>query len=156
MKIEKYTNKDLLIYINSDYFKENIWEDRDLLIKAIKTFIMKIKNNYLLNIKGFYKVIVYPNKDIGTFIRMEKLEDYEYPTIDLRIIVKFNELFYFSFINYDDIPLNTSYIYYDDIYYVDSNEIRLDTNIFDKCRITYYSLIEDKLYKGKKGVTIPI
>lgn len=150
MKVEVIDKNNLLIYINNVFFKKDIWDDREKIVQQIKTFIVKIKNNYKIRLRGFYKVRVFPNKKIGTFIEMEKIDEEDYDSIELRIIVDFDEPIYFIFDNYEDVPNNTNYIYYKDYYYVNINNTSEDILSFvEKGKVTYKKAISDILWLGK-------
>ena len=150
MKVEIISKDKLVIYLNNSLFKKEIWEDKEKIIKTIKNFITRLKNNYHIKIRGFYKVRVFPNKKIGTFVEMEKLDD-DYDSVELRIIVDFQENFFFKYYDYDDIPNGNNYIYYDNFYYVKIEDIKDDIISFiEKGEIIYEGLIPEILYKGIK------
>ena len=81
---------------------------------------------------------------------MERLDD-DYDNIELRIIVDLKEKLYFKFDDFDDIPNDTNYIYYDNYYYVDIDDIKDNILSFiEKGEIKYERSISDILLNGKK------
>ena len=151
MKVEIISKDKLVIYINNVFFKDEDWEEKDKIIKWVKNYIIRLKNNYNIQIRGFYKVRVFPNKKIGTFVEMEKLDDDNYDNIELRIIVDYKEKLFFKFSDYDFIPNNTTYIIYEDSYYVDVKDLKDDLLSFiEMGEVIYERSIPDMFYKGKK------
>ena len=122
MKI--YESDDCLnIFLNNIYFKEVDWDDKKNIEDRLNNLFIKMKKFYKINLKGFYKVKVYPNT-IGTFIELIKLDDenYDYSEIDFRVVVIFNKEFYFKFENYDLFG-NKNIIFYNNSYYINIEEI---------------------------------
>ncbi len=151
MKVEIISKDKLIIYINNVFFKREIWDDKEQIIKTIKDFIIRLKNNYRIKLKGFYKVKVFPNKKIGTFVEMERLDEDDYDSIELRIIVDFQEKIFFKFYDYEDIPNGNDYIIYNDFYYVKVDDIKEEVvNFIEKGEIIYEAEIPEMLYKGIK------
>ena len=151
MRVEIISKNKLLIYINNIFFKNETWDDKDKIIKTIKKYIIRLKNNYHIKLRGFYKVRAFPNKKIGTFIEMEKLDEDDYDSIELRIIVDFKEKLFFKFYEYEYIPNNSNYILYDNFYYVDIKDIEEDIISFIELgEIVYERSIPDMKWKGKK------
>ncbi len=151
MKVEIISKDKLLIYINNVFFKEEIWEDKDKIIKWVKNYIIRLKNNYNIKIRGFYKVRVFPNKKVGTFVEMEKLDEDDYDSIELRIIVDYKERIFFKFSDYFDIPKDCKYIYYDNFYYVEIENLKNNIlNFIEMGEIVCERSIPEIFYKGKK------
>jgi hypothetical protein len=63
MKIETYGKDNFSIFINNHYIKDDIYDDKDNLIKYIKNYLLNMRRK--LNLRGFYKVRVYYKKIIG-------------------------------------------------------------------------------------------
>ena len=151
MKVEIISKDKLLIYINNIFFKDENLKDKEKIIKWVKNYIIKLKNNYNINIRGFYKVRVFPNKKVGTFVEMEKLDEDDYDNIELRIIVDYKERLFFKFNDYFDIPNNCKYIYYDNFYYVEIENIKENIlNFIEMGEIVCERSIAEIFYKGKK------
>ncbi len=150
MKVEIISKDKLVIYINNIFFRGETWDSKEDIVRIIKNYIIRLKNNYHIELKGFYKVKVFLNKRVGTFVEMERLDD-DYDNIELRIIVDLKEKLYFKFDDFDDIPDDTNYIYYDNYYYVDIDDIKDNILSFvEKGEIKYERSISDILWNGKK------
>lgn len=152
MKVEIISKDKLVIYINNIFFRGEMWDSKEDIVKIIKNYIIRLRNNYHIRLRGFYKVRVFPNRKIGTFVEMERLDDdYDYDNIELRIVVDFKEKMYFKFYDFEDVPNNINYVYYSNYYYVDIDDIKEDVLSFiEKGEVKYEKSISDILWKGKK------
>lgn len=94
MKIEALTKDNYRFFINKLLIKINL-ENKEDIIDYVKEIILKKKKT--LNLRGFYKVIVYVNKKCGLFMELVKLEDSNYfNNLDLRVIVNLEADVYFE------------------------------------------------------------
>ena len=116
MKIEVIGKNSYRIFINILYLKDVNFENRDDINRMVKDFIKNQKNR--LNLHGFYKVKVFPNKDIGVFLEINQLEELEFSnSLDLRIIVYLDEKFFFETDDYFIIKDYTDIRYLDGKFY---------------------------------------
>jgi len=151
MRLEILGTDNYLLFINSDKLFSVDFDSKEEIIGLVKEFIIKIQDLYCLNMNGFYKIRVFPNKVIGLFMEIEKMDDIEYEkNIDLRIIVYLNEKFYLKVDDFDFVPYNISSIYYMDHYYMNMNDIEEILSLIEYGEIVYGSSLEDMLQKGIK------
>ena len=116
LKIESYGKNDYKIFINSSYTKELDYLNKDELIIFIKKFIVKLKNK--LSLRGFYKIRVYPKGKIGMFLDVTKLDDIDLTNnLDLRVMIMYDEDFYFETDDYDVIKDCNDIRYLDGLFY---------------------------------------
>ena len=95
MKIEVSGKNNYNIFINRQYTGNMDFFNKEELISFIKEFILKIRSR--LNLRGFYKVKVFPQNYVGLFIELIKLDDLEFSNnLDLRVIVCFDEKFFYE------------------------------------------------------------
>lgn len=93
MKIEACGKENYSIFINNNYIKNDIYDDKDSLVKYIKDFIFKLRGK--LNLRGFYKVRVYLRNNIGIFMDINKLDDLDLiNNLDLRIIIVDDDIYF--------------------------------------------------------------
>lgn len=94
MNIKQIAKDNYKIFINKLIFNGDL-KEKESIIDFVKEFILKKRK--VLNLRGFYKVLVYVNKNIGMFIDMVKLEDSSYfNNLDLRVIVNNDSEVYFE------------------------------------------------------------
>lgn len=95
MKIEHEDNK-IIIYLHNETIDINNIPELNKKIKSIFIRIMK-RRNY--DFFGYNKVTVYHNDNYGIILEVEKIfsNEFNYQTIDLKIIVYKNVLMYFEF-----------------------------------------------------------
>lgn len=116
MKIEMLTKDSYKIFVNKLYIKDIDLNDKDVIILAVKDIIQKLKQR--LQLRGFYKVKVFPSKNIGLFIEIIQLEDLEFSNnLDLRVVVYFDEKIFFETEDYFVIQKYDSIIFFDDKFY---------------------------------------
>lgn len=116
MKIEMLTKDSYRIFVNKLYIKDVNLDEKEAIILAVKDIIQKLKQK--LKLRGFYKVKVFPNKNIGLFIEIIQLEDLEFSNnLDLRVIVYFDEKFYFETEDYFTIQKYDNVMFLDDKFY---------------------------------------
>ena len=116
MRVEFINDEEFSIFINSCYCKINDYNDKDKIIDVVKNVISKYKNKFRL--RGFYKIKVFPLDKVGLFVEGIKLESLEKSgIIDLRVIVYFDEEFYFKTDNYYVINNISDIKYFNGNYY---------------------------------------
>ena len=102
MKI-KYIDEDIFdIYIIKDKITNVDFNNDKELEKYLKKLFKVLKDDYSVNIEGFYDVVIYIDKYYGIVIHMEKekLEYYNYyKEIDMRLTIK-ESIFLYQIDNY--------------------------------------------------------
>ena len=95
MKIEISGKNNYNIFINRNYIGNVDLSSKEELAGFIKSFILGIREK--LNLRGFYKVKVFPHDSIGLFVELIKLDELEFSNnLDLRVIVYLNEKIFFE------------------------------------------------------------
>ena len=116
MRIEFINEDEFSIFLNSCYCKITNYSDKDEIIDVVRNVISKYKNKFRL--RGFYKIKVYPLDKVGLFIDGIQLESLEKSgVVDLRIIVYFDEQFYFKTSDYYAINDVSNIRYFNNNYY---------------------------------------
>lgn len=97
MKI-KYIDEDIFdIYIIKDKITNVDFNNDRALEKYLKELFKVLKDDYSVNIEGFYDVVIYIDKYYGIVIHMEKenLDYYNYyKEVDMRISIKNSTFLY--------------------------------------------------------------
>lgn len=121
MRLEMDTKDQFRVYVNNLYFPYLNWDDKDEIAKNMRKFILKLNQNYHLSLKGFYRASVYVHKKIGTFIEVEKMDDFdlEIHTIDLRLIIYLNQPFLIGVEDYDLLPKGRKVYFYQNRFYIE-------------------------------------
>lgn len=116
MKIEVISKDSFSIFINSLYVDITDYTNKDKLVEVVKNVIKKMKNR--LNLRGFYKIKVFVQEQLGLFLEVVKLEDLDYSNaLDLRVIVFLDEKIYFETDDYFVIENIKKIRYHDNKYY---------------------------------------
>ena len=98
MKIESISFSDFSIFISSNYLNIDDYKDQEQVVKYVKILVKKLKNR--LKLKGFYKLKVFVNSNVGLFVDVIKIDDLEYSNVlDLRVIVFLDSDIYFEIDN---------------------------------------------------------
>lgn len=144
-------NSELItVFINNFYFKDIDIDKKIDLISLIKDMIVKIDSRYKLNLKGFYKIKVYPHKKIGVFLDIVKIDDNEFSSgADFRIVVYPNEKFYLETDDYELIDIKAKKRYYRHKFYVDIDDIKDINLMLDRGEIIYGDDAKEVVYYGK-------
>ena len=101
MKIN-YIDEDVFdIYIMNEKIKDIDFNNNKELEKYLKNLFNVLKDNYSINIEGFYDVCIYIDKYYGIVIHMEKESSYFscYKDIEMRITIK-SSIFLYQIDNY--------------------------------------------------------
>ena len=85
MNLKVIDKNEYLIYLNNQ--KLFLQENEENIKENIKKVIITLMKAYKIMIKGFYKVTIYNNNNIGNFIEMKKIEGFDSDNIDLKIIL---------------------------------------------------------------------
>lgn len=116
MRIESCGKNNFSIFINNEYVQDIVYSSKEELIMFIKDFIFKVKAK--LNMRGFYKIRVYPQEGIGIYLDVDKLDDIDLSnSLDLRVIIMNDDNFYFETEDYDLIRNCNDKRYKDGLFY---------------------------------------
>ncbi len=146
MKIEKDIYNNYYIYMSNLYFNFSNY-DKKKIVEEIKKIINQLKNK--LNLKQFYKVKVYLNEKLGTFLDIIKLDDLDYSdTLDLRIIVLYDEKIYFETDNFFILKNLKNIKFFNDKYYCLVDDILNINDVVDFGRFIYGLELRNVLSKA--------
>ena len=116
MRIEECGKNNYSIFLTKEFCCGRDIEDKDELISFIKDFILKFKNK--LNMRGFYKVRVFPQERVGIFLDVVKIDDIDLTNnLDLRIIVMNDSDIFFGTEYYEIIKDSNEKRYLDGLFY---------------------------------------
>ena len=151
MKIKKISKDHYLLFINSKYLNLVDYNSKDAIIVSVKDMLLKVQKLNYFNMNGFYKVKVYPNKKIGVFIDIEKIDDNSYGDhVDLKVIVYMKSLFYFKTDNYECLPSDIEVSFKDEYYYVNVDDITNINKVIEFGEVEYGSEVEELLIDSTK------
>lgn len=151
MRVEKISEDLYNIFINKLYFKDIDLTNKIELISIIKELLNKIETRYRLNLNGFYKIKVYPKKEIGVYLNVIKIDDNEFSSgADFRIVIYQNEKFFLETDNYEILDKNKMKMYYDNKFYIDIDDIKDINSIIDMGNIIYGKEAKTMLNESKK------
>lgn len=141
------------IFLNTFYFKNIDIENKLELVAKIKEILSKIEYRYKINFNGFYKVKVYPNKKIGVFLTILRIDDNEFSSgADFRIVVYLDEKFLLETELYDQLDQNIEKRILNNKFYIDLDEVKDINKIIDLGEIIYGDdtkrvIVESKIIK---------
>lgn len=116
MKIEVNGKDCYRIFINREYLSSICLDEKSSITDVVKETLLKLKNR--LNLRGFYKVKVFPHRKLGLFLELTQLEDLEFSNnLDLRVVIYFGEKFYFGTDDYFRIEKYEDIRYFDGKFY---------------------------------------
>ncbi len=119
MHIELQSLDKIFMFVNICYVSS--LEKIDL-IDEVKNIILKYRVK--LKLKGFYKVKVFVNELVGLFIELCKIDELEYSnTLDLRILVFYDEDVYFETDDYFVLEGCREIRFYNNKFYCDVNDV---------------------------------
>ncbi len=145
MKVEKINDELINAYFNTFYFKQIDLNNKLELVEIIKDLIKKIEVRYSIYLSGFYKIKVYPNQKLGVFLNIIKIDDNEFSnTTDFRIVIYPNEKFFLETEYYELFP-NSKIRYYDNKFYIDSDDIENIDTITDMINVIYGNEVKEML-----------
>lgn len=145
MKVEKINDDLINIYFNPFYFKDIDLNNKLELIEVIKDLIKKAESRYKLFLSGFYKIKVYPNKKLGVFLNIIKIDDNEFSnTTDFRIVIYQNEKFFLETELYE-LFNNVEMRYYNNKFYIDIDDVDNILPISDMVDVIYGSDVKELL-----------
>ncbi len=150
MKVEKINDELLSIFLNIYYFKKTDINNKLELINIIKELLNKVENRFNLNLNGFYKINVYPNKKLGVFLDLIKIDDNEFTSgADFRIVIHQNEKFYLETDNYEDFKYIKRKKYFNRKFYINIEDLKNITKEIDLGNIIYGNDIKNILKEAK-------
>ncbi len=145
MKVEKINDDLINIYFNPFYFKDIDLNNKLELIEVIKDLIKKAESRYKLFLSGFYKIKVYPNKKLGVFLNIIKIDDNEFSnTTDFRIVIYPNEKFFLETELYE-LFNNVEMRYCNNKFYIDIDDVDNILPISDMVDVIYGSDVKKLL-----------
>ena len=116
MRFELISEEEFTLFINNCYKKINDYNDKNEIIKFVKEIFLKYKKKFKM--MGFYKVKVYLEEKVGIFLDVVKLDAFDSDSsLDLRVIVYYDEDIYFKTDNYFIIKDILNIKFYDGNYY---------------------------------------
>ena len=84
-------DRDFFLFINNKY--ANCLDSGEDIIQFIKDKIVSLKTR--LNLKGFYKVLVFYDEKVGFFVEGKKLDEIDYSnSLDLRILIMGYDIYF--------------------------------------------------------------
>ena len=118
MHIDIVDDLNMIIYLQNDRIKNIDFSDKSDLQDYFKDLFVKLKNNYNININGYYYINVYKDKYYGCILEMKKEElDYmEYldGQVDMNIVIDTNDTFLYEmndYFNIDKSLINSVNVY---------------------------------------------
>ena len=140
MKVE-IINKDFInIFFNNSFIKDTEL-DKTTISSTIKKLITKVIRIYKLKLDGFYKIKVYPNKKIGIYLNVVRIEDYDFGYgMDYRVLVYPDSEFYLETEEYLG---NYDNLYYDNKFYINIKDIENIIDVLDYGKIVFGEEIKD-------------
>lgn len=116
MKVEVCGKDSFSIFINRAYVKDIDFTIKDDVINFVRDFIVRLKTR--LNLRGFYKIKVFPHDKVGFFLDVVKLDDMDMSNnLDLRIIIMSECDIFFETDNYELINTCNEKRYFDGLFY---------------------------------------
>jgi deoxycytidine triphosphate deaminase len=104
MKIEYLDDTNFIIYLNKYYIKDLNLDDKKNIEEYFKKMFVNLKNNYGLDIYGYYDIRVYVNHLYGLIIDVFKLSSEYYKLysnkVDMKIIIDPNNTFLYEIDDY--------------------------------------------------------
>ncbi len=151
MKVLRDDEGNFVIYLLMKDLNFHLSKKEEL-VKLIKTSVLKVNEIYRLNLKGFYKVRVYFHSKVGCVLELIPMEDIGFSdTLDLRVIIYFNQKFYFEVENFDFLPPHKKIIFINDKYYVDVDSLKEKElfSLFEFGQLIYREDLVENLFCGK-------
>ncbi|MDD2203033.1 MAG: hypothetical protein PHT75_04635 [Bacilli bacterium] len=123
MKIEYVNEYNFHIYLNKYYLIDLELDDKHCIEEYFKQIFMNLRNNYDLDIYGYYNIKVYTDKQYGIIIDVFKLSNdyFKVPgnKVDMKIMINSDSIFLYEITDYFLVELFKDYI--KNIYYKDEN-----------------------------------
>lgn len=118
MKIEE-TDNGFYLFLNNIYFKEVDWNVKSSIEKSIREVFSLLRSHFKVQLRGFYKIKIYPN-DLGTFMDIKQIDEdnYDGSEIDFRVIVLFHKDMYLKVDDFYSFCRDYDTIFYRDHYYI--------------------------------------
>lgn len=138
MKILEVTDdRYCLFLISEDLKKIDVSNEKDLELLLTKA-LLKLKNIYNLKLFGLYSVEMHISNKDGAFIYIEKTDTFiQYKDIDLKIKIFKNSKFYFKVSDFEIIKDMNNIYFYNEYYYIETNEIKNLLNYIEMGEIVH-------------------
>lgn len=147
MKIVIISSEEFFVFVNSVYAKISDYSDKEEIIDVTKSIISKISMR--LRMRGFYKIKVFVDPTVGLFIEGVQLENLERAnSVDLRVIVYFNEDIYFKTSDYFIISDVPKVRYFDGDYYCLTRDIPNINKVIEFGEFVYGFSVLKMLYNS--------
>lgn len=139
---------NIIVFLSKKRLKEDSFEDEEVK-DFLKKIILKLKNYYLLELCGYYNVIVHLDRNYGAILEFEKenLEYFDYyeGQIDLNVKVNYEKFLY----EVDD------YNYFDNKYKFYKNKDKFYLTLDNISEIELGQILEySKIIYGEKALSI--
>lgn len=130
MKVEHVSEYNFYIYLNKYYLADLELNDKQCVEEYFKKVFINLKNNYHLDIYGYYNIRVYANKQYGIIIDVFKLSNdyFKMPgnKVDMKIMIDSDNKFLYEIVDYFLIESYKNCIrniyYKDEKYYLELND----------------------------------
>ncbi len=138
------------IYLNKDYTKEVDFTSKEEISEYAKSLVLRLRKIYGITLLGYYEVKIYVNKRIGMFIELRKMDDidFDFFTIDLKIIIYLEQPFFLKCDNFDYIETCHPLYYYKGSYYTPLDKIEHFIPYLELGEIIYKEKIEEVEHFG--------
>lgn len=160
MKIIQKDENELVFFIQKKITNKIDFDDKNNLENYFQDFFLKLKNNYKIEISGFYKINIYIDNCYGIIITMIKEDidyfDYFSSNIDMQInkpfktnfLYKIEDLFY---INKTTLKKMIIYFYKDSYYLKPKKNYKKELiKLLDFCEIIFDEKKEEIIKLGKQ------
>ncbi len=118
MKI-KYVEDGYYVFIVKEKLPTSL-ENKEKLVEYIKEVIINLKAYYDITLQGFYKIYAYQSK-YGLILRIICIEDLDFETIDLKIVIRHDIDIYLKTDDY--FIFQDKNLFYEDYYYKNIKEV---------------------------------
>lgn len=154
MKIELLEN-DIILFIKQTEVVDLNFEKKNEVEAYFKNILLKLKEYYSVDIKGFYDIYVYIDKKEGMVLRLEN-EDLDYYNsfhqLELRVL-KEETVFFYEVEDILDLPLKEIDIYvYKNRFYIKRKNKKKVYSLYEFGKIIYEDT--NKIINNGKKVTI--
>lgn len=160
MKIERVDENTIIVFLNKLKVKEKLLLSNNYLENYFRSLFQQLKNNYQINISGYYHITLYQDSIYGVIMYIEKeftdYFDYFDNQVDMKIdIAKDSVILYeldnFSILSKQDYDFLNIY-YYDNKIYIKPKKVITQMQlgkVIENCNIVYGDLCKQILKKGK-------
>ena len=167
MKISVIDDNNIIVFLNTVNLKELDFSNKEDLEVNFKDLFLKLKHVYNINIRGYYNINIYIDKNYGAILEIEH-EDIEYfdyfeNKVDMRINILSDTKFLYRIkdifkLNTELINNSSLYAFKGKIYILLTKSISFHNlgYLLEVSEIVYGSIVDDILKLGKIIKTKPI